>query len=86
MINRPYQRGELFAKSRGHALPALAKELGCASWAQFFLKFILGHPAVTCIIPATSRVHHMQDNMQANFGPVPDPSQREEMLRVFGSL
>ena len=86
MINRPYQRGELFAKSRGHALPAIAKELGCSSWGQFFLKFILGHPAVTCIIPATSRVHHMQDNMQANFGPVPDPSQREEMLRVFGSL
>ena len=86
MINRPYQRGELFQKSRGYALPDIAAELDCSSWGQFFLKFILGHPAVSCIIPATSRVHHMQDNMQANFGRVPDTQQREEMLRVFGSL
>jgi aryl-alcohol dehydrogenase-like predicted oxidoreductase len=73
MINRPYQRGALFKKSRGSALPA-------------YLKFILGHPAVTCIIPATSKIHHMQDNMQANFGRVPDAAQREEMLRIFESL
>jgi aryl-alcohol dehydrogenase-like predicted oxidoreductase len=86
MINRPYQRGALFKKSRGSALPALAAELDCTSWGQFYLKFILGHPAVTCIIPATSKIHHMQDNMQANFGRVPDAAQREEMLRIFESL
>jgi aryl-alcohol dehydrogenase-like predicted oxidoreductase len=86
MINRPFQRGALFQQSRGYALPDLAGELGCTSWGQFFLKFILGHPAVSCVIPATSKVHHMQDNMQANVGPVPDADQRSEMLRVFESL
>jgi len=86
MINRPFQRGALFQKSRGHALPGLAGELGCATWGQFYLKFILGHPAVTSVIPATSKVHHMQDNMQANRGPVPDQKQREAMLRIFESL
>jgi diketogulonate reductase-like aldo/keto reductase len=86
MINRPYQRGALFGKSRGHELPELAGELDCGSWGQFYLKFILGHPAVTCIIPATARVHHMVDNMQANFGRLPDAAQREEMLRIFGAL
>jgi diketogulonate reductase-like aldo/keto reductase len=86
MINRPYQRGGLFGKSRNTELPALARELGCASWGQFYLKFILSHPAVTCIIPASSKAKHMQDNMGANFGPVPDADQREEMLRLYQSL
>lgn len=86
MINRPYQRGALFNKSRGKALPALAAELDCNSWGQFYLKYILAHPAVTCIIPATARVHHMVDNMQANFGRVPDPQQRADMLRLFEQL
>jgi len=86
MINRPYQRGALFGKTRGHVLPDIATELDCSSWGQFFLKFILGHPAVTCIIPATAKAHHMVDNMQANFGRVPDAAQRAEMLRVFNSL
>ena len=86
MINRPYQRGALFGKSRGHELPALAAELDCNSWGQFYLKFILGHPAVTCVIPATGRVKHMVDNMQANFGRVPDAAQRKAMLKLFESL
>ncbi|MEQ9395798.1 aldo/keto reductase [Haliea sp.] len=86
MINRPYQRGSLFAKTRDQELPAVAAELGCSSWGQFFLKWILGHPAVTNLIPATSKVHHMQDNMQANFGPLPDRNQRAEMMRVFSAL
>ena len=86
MINRPYQRGSLFAKSRNTELPAFARDLGCASWGQFYLKFILAHPAVTCIIPASSKVKHMQDNMGANFGPVPDAAQRDEMLRFYQSL
>ena len=86
MINRPYQRGSLFGETRGHELPGFAADLECYSWGQFFLKFILAHPAVTCIIPATSKVKHMVDNMGANVGRVPDAEQRAEMLRVFESL
>jgi diketogulonate reductase-like aldo/keto reductase len=86
MINRPFQRGALFKRSKNQALPAVAKDLGCDSWGQFYLKFIVGHPAVTNLIPATSKVHHMKDNMGANRGPVPDTKQRTEMLRVFRAL
>ena len=86
MINRPYQRGSLFARTRGKDLPEMAADIDVSSWGQFFLKFILAHPGVTNIIPATSKVHHMEDNMKANFGRVPDEQQREEMLRVFAGL
>ena len=86
MINRPYQRGSLFRATRGKALPSMAKDIGCSSWGQFFLKFIFAHPAVSCIIPATSKPHHMADNMQANFGAVPDDRQREEMIRIYNSI
>lgn len=86
MINRPFQRGSLFGLAKGQALPEVAGDLGCASWGQFYLKFILAHPAVTSIIPATSKIHHMVDNMGANTGPVPDVAQRAEMLRVFDAL
>jgi diketogulonate reductase-like aldo/keto reductase len=86
LINRPYQRGSLFVRSRGKPLPPLAAELGCESWGQFYLKFIIGHPAATCLIPATAKPHHMVDNMGANFGPVPDEGQRQEMIRIFESL
>jgi diketogulonate reductase-like aldo/keto reductase len=86
LINRPYQRGAIFKRAKGKPLPALATALGCNSWGQFFLKFIIGHPAATCLIPATSSVHHMQDNMGANFGPVPDQGQRLEMLKIYESL
>lgn len=86
MINRPYQRGELFGATSGKELPGIAGELGCDSWGQFFLKFILGHPAVTCVIPATSKPHHMVDNIGANTGLLPDEQQRAEMLRAFESV
>ena len=86
MINRPYQRGSLFRASKGKELPSMAKDIDCNSWGQFYLKFILSHPAVTNVIPATSKPHHMKDNMQANFGRVPDKHQRAEMLRIFNSL
>ncbi len=86
MINRPYQRGDLFRASRGKPLPEMAAQIDCNSWGQFYLKFILGHPAVTCVIPATSKVKHMTDNMWANFGRIPDASQRAEMLRIFREL
>lgn len=86
MINRPYQRGSLFRKSKGKPLPELASEIDCKSWGQFYLKFILGHAAVTCVIPATSKEKHMRDNMQANFGRLPSAAQRAEMLRIFRRL
>jgi diketogulonate reductase-like aldo/keto reductase len=86
MINRPYQQGAIFGKTRDKPLPALAQDLDCSSWAQFFLKFILGHPAVTCIIPATEIASHMTDNMRANFGRVPDTAQRGEMIKIYESL
>ncbi len=83
LINRPYQRGALFRRVRDKELPPVAKDLGCDSWGQFFLKFIAGHPAVTCLIPASSRPHHMADNVGANFGPLPDERQRAQMLADF---
>ena len=86
LINRPFQRGSLFRQTRGTPLPAIARDLGCASWGQFFLKYIIGHPAVTCVIPATSKLKHMTDNMGANVGSSPDASQRQEMLKIFQSL
>jgi diketogulonate reductase-like aldo/keto reductase len=86
LINRPFQRGSLFQGTRNTPLPALANELGCKTWGQFFLKYIIGHPAVTCVIPATAKLHHMTDNMGANVGAIPDASQRKEMLKVFQSL
>lgn len=86
LINRPFQRGKLFSRVQGKALPPLATELGCQSWGQFFLKFIIGHPAVTCLIPATAKVHHMIDNMGANRGEVPDKTARREMLRIYNAL
>ena len=86
MINRPFQRGALFDKARGKPLPPLAAQLDCTSWAQFFLKFIIGHPGVSCLIPATSKVHHMEDNMGANFGAVPTEAQRQEMLQIYAAL
>ena len=86
MINRPFQLGALFNRSRGAELPPLAAELDCNSWGQFYLKFILGHPAVTCIIPATASVQHMVDNMHASFGRVPNEQQRAAMLKIFEKL
>ncbi|MDX1732993.1 MAG: aldo/keto reductase [Halioglobus sp.] len=83
MINRPFQAGKLFRMVKGKELPEFAHEIGCNSWGQFFLKFILGHPAVTCIIPATSKVHHMRDNMAANVGVVPNAGYRIKMLRYL---
>ncbi len=80
LINRPYQRGALFKKVKGQSLPEWVKEFDCRSWGNFFLKFILSHPAVTCIIPATSKVHHMQDNMAGGFGKLPTPEMRRRMV------
>lgn len=86
IINRPFRTGHLFDRVVGHPLPPWAAEIGCQSWAQFFLKFVISHPAVTCAIPATSKVEHMNDNMQAVRGVLPDAAMRERMARHFGSV
>jgi len=86
LINRPYQRGSLFRKVKGKPLPAWAAEFDCASWGQFFLKFIAAHPAVTCIIPATSKLKHMVDNMAAGYGRLPDEPTRQRMIRLIETL
>jgi diketogulonate reductase-like aldo/keto reductase len=86
IINRPFQRGGLFNYVGNHPLPAWAKEIDCENWAQFFLKFIISHPAVTCAIPATSRVDHLQENMMAAYGRLPDQAMRKKMLRYINSI
>lgn len=86
IANRPFQRGELFKQVRGRPLPAWAQDVDCSSWGQYFLKFVVSHPAITCAIPATSKVKHMTDNMQAGRGRLPTASQREQMLKYFSSL
>lgn len=83
LVNQPFESGSLFRKVRGKQLPAWAKDFDCNSWAQFFLKFILSHPAVTCAIPGTDKPHHMLDNMGAAYGRLPDEKQRREMVRLM---
>ncbi len=71
---------------RNRPLPEWAADFDCDTWAQFFLKFIVSHPDVTCAIPATSSVKHMKDNMRAGFGRMPDQNERKKMIRYFESL
>ena len=86
LINLPFDRAELFQKVRGKPLPEWAAEIDCTSWAQFFLKFCLAHPAVTCLIPATSKPHHMVDNMGAGVGRVPDEDMKRRMIEHMNSI
>jgi diketogulonate reductase-like aldo/keto reductase len=86
IINRPFQRAGLFDYVENKPLPPWTGDYGILNWAQFFLKFIVSHPAVTCAIPATSRVDHMQENMGACRGPLPDAAARRQMLAYFHSL
>jgi diketogulonate reductase-like aldo/keto reductase len=86
IANRPFREGALFSAVAGTKPPALAREIGAESWAQFMLKFAISHPAITCAIPATRRVDHMKENMGALSGPVPDPGIRARMTSVFASL
>lgn len=86
IINRPFRRGDLPQRLAQHPLPHWAAEINCTTWAQFLLKFVISHPAVTCAIPATSRVDHMAENMAACRGPLPDPEMRERMIAEVESL
>jgi len=85
LINRPFRAGALFSAVRGMELPGWAGDFA-ASWGQFFLKFIVSHPAVTCVIPATSKPHHMRDNLGAGFGHLPDASTRKRMIDFMKAL
>jgi diketogulonate reductase-like aldo/keto reductase len=80
LVNRPFREGELIKKIARRPLPGWAAEIDCANWAQFLLKFIVSHPAVTCAIPATTRVDHVQENMGAAYGRLPDETMRARMI------
>jgi aryl-alcohol dehydrogenase-like predicted oxidoreductase len=86
LVNLPYGRGRLFQAVEGRELPEWAAEFDAASWGQFFLKYLLGHPAVTCPIPATTKAHHAKDNMGAAYGRYPDEAMRKRMVEFFESL
>jgi aryl-alcohol dehydrogenase-like predicted oxidoreductase len=86
LINRPFAAGSLFRHVRGKPLPAWSKEIDCATWAQFFLKFVISHPAVTCAIPATAKPAHLDDNMRSASGVIPDTKMRNQMARYFAEI
>jgi diketogulonate reductase-like aldo/keto reductase len=83
IVNRPYAMGALFSQVKNKTLPAWASEIDCASWGQYFLKYVLGHPAVTCVIPATRNPKHLIDNMGAGRGRMPDVALRKKMLEAL---
>ncbi len=86
VVNRPFAEGAMFRRVRGKPLPDWAEAAGMRSWAQFFLKWILGHPAVTCAIPGTARVEHMVDNLGAGVGEIPDAALRKRMADHYASI
>jgi aryl-alcohol dehydrogenase-like predicted oxidoreductase len=85
LVNRPFAQGGLFDKVKGKPLPDWAASFDAASWGQFFLKFVVSHPAVTCAIPATAKVEHLRDNMAAGTGRLPDPPTRQRMAAMFAA-
>jgi diketogulonate reductase-like aldo/keto reductase len=86
IANRPFAEGDMFERVRGKPLPPWAAEIGVASWAQYFLKWIVGHPAVTCAIPGTGKPEHIADNVAAGFGTLPDEAMRRKMAVYFDAL
>ena len=86
LVNRPFREGALLRSLAGRPLPPWAAEIGASSWAQFVLKFIISHPAVTCVIPATSQVAHVRENMAAGTGTLPDEPTRRRMATYVRSL
>jgi diketogulonate reductase-like aldo/keto reductase len=86
IVNRPYRQGALIRRFDGYDLPDWASETGAASWAQFLLKFIISHPAVTCAIPATTRTDHVRENLAAASGIMPDEALRQRMIQYIEQL
>ncbi len=86
LVNRPFRQGDLLDQLGRHKLPGWAADIGCDSWAQAALKFVVSHPAVTCAIPATSQVAHLRQNMGAARGPLPDAALRARMARDVAAL
>lgn len=86
LVNKPFAQNAMFRRVQGKPLPEWAREFGCASWAQFFLKWILAHPAVTCAIPGTRNAAHVADNLGAAAGALPDAAMRRRMSEHFASL
>ena len=86
IVNRPFAQASLFARVRGKSVPSWAEAFDCRSWAQFFLKYIIGHPAVTCVIPATAKPDHLLDNMRAGMGRLPDDATRRKMATFMDNL
>jgi len=86
LVNRPYEGGQLFKKIKNTVLPTWTKDYDIHSWGQYFLKFILSHPAVTCVIPGTSKLKHLQDNMGAGLGRLPDEKEREKLVAFLQGL
>ena len=85
IINRPFGGGDLFPRVRSKTLPEWAAEFDCRSWAQFFLKWIVAHPAVTCAIPATANPDHLRDNAGAGTGRLPDAKMRQRMVEYVAN-
>ena len=83
IVNRPLGGGGVLKTISSKPLPAWAAEFDCHSWPQFLLKWILAHPAVTCVIPATNNPQHLEDNMAAGLGRLPDAKTRERMASLF---
>lgn len=86
IANRPFAQGALFSRTRGRDLPTWAADIDCTSWATFFLKWIVSHPSVTCTIPASRKLDHMQQNVAAGHGRMPDAAWRRKMTEVFDAL
>ena len=86
LINRPFLNGEYFKLVKGHPLPEWTQEFDCHSWAQFSLKFIVSHPAVTCVLTETAKPHHAEDNLGGGLGRLPDQETRERMREVLLEL
>jgi diketogulonate reductase-like aldo/keto reductase len=83
LINRPFESGGMFRDAGKKPLPAIAAELGCKTWSQLFLKYVASHPAVTCVIPATANVQHLEENMAAGLEPLPDATMREAIAQAW---
>jgi aryl-alcohol dehydrogenase-like predicted oxidoreductase len=86
IINRPFGGGDLFSRVRSKPLPDWATEVDCRSWAQFFLKWIVAHPAVTCAIPATNNPKHLEDDLAGGIGRLPDGKKRQRMVELLSSF